>query len=167
MLQEALLRDSVKFEFDNILNSDIAVAIIDAGGKEVFNLRDKWLPENIYGTKDYESRINSLKRNRYYGDTNEASGILRYTKTNNAILDPNDIPPPVNEKELSSLLSFFWSLNYRTSTIKEFDTESSIQKATKPDSVILAKLCNLYKNSSESGILLSEKNKSILENYLI
>ena len=167
MLQEALLRDSVKFEFDNILNSDIAVAIVDADGKEVFNLRDKWLPENIYGTKDYESRINSLKRNRYYGDTNEASGILRYTKTDNAILDLNDIPPPVNEKELSSLLSFFWSLNHRTSTIEEFDTESLIQKATKPDTIILAKLCDLYKNSSESAIRLSEKNKSILGNYLI
>ena len=168
MLQEALLRDAVKFEFDNILNSDIAVAIIDKNGKEIFNLRDKWIPLNIYGAEEYQKRVNLLKRNRYYGDnSSEKSGILRYTKTDNAILDPNDIPFPINEKELSSLLSFFWSLNYRSSTIEEFDAECSIQKAAKPNPDILAKLQKLYKDSCKSGIKLSEKNKSILENHLI
>ena len=39
MLQEALLRKAVKFEYDNVLGSDIAVAIVDRKGDEVVNLR--------------------------------------------------------------------------------------------------------------------------------
>ena len=168
MLQEALLRDALKFEFDNILNSDIAVAIIDSNGKEVFNLRDKWIPSNIYSKKDYRLRINNLKRNRYYGNNNsEKPGILRYTKTNNLILDLNDIPPPNDEKDLSNLLSFFWSLNNRISTIKEFNIEASRQKSNKPDFNTLEKIRNIYKDSCISGLTLSEKNKSIIENHLL
>jgi len=168
MLQEALLRDALKFEFDNILNSDIAVAIIDSNGKEIFDLRDKWIPSNIYTKKDYQSRINDLKYYRYYENIHsEKSGILRYTKTNNSILDPSDIPYPNNEKDLSSLLSFFWSLNNRTNTIKEFNIEASRQKSNKPDSKTLEKISNLYKNASISGIKLSKKNKDIIENYLL
>ncbi len=167
MLQEALLRNAVKFQFDNILNSEIAVAIIDTEGKEVFDLRNEWLPSNIYGSKDYEQRVNSLKIDRYYGDNNsEKSGILRYTKTNNFIIDPDDIPTPANEKEFSMLLSFFWSLNNRTLSIKEFVSESSKQKAVKPEDIILYKLQNLYKNALKSNIHFSAENKSIIENYL-
>ncbi len=49
MLQEALLRDAVKFEFDGTLRSQVAVAIVDGQGKEIRDLRSDWLPSEIYG----------------------------------------------------------------------------------------------------------------------
>ena len=47
MLQEALLRDAVKFEYEPVLGSDVAVAIVDESGNEVVDLRTEWLPKNI------------------------------------------------------------------------------------------------------------------------
>jgi hypothetical protein len=41
MLQEALLRESVKFQYDATLRSDIAVAIVDRNGAEVMDLRQE------------------------------------------------------------------------------------------------------------------------------
>ena len=53
MLQEALLREAVKFAYDSTLGSDIAVAIVNLHGEEVLDLRREWLPRNIYGEEEY------------------------------------------------------------------------------------------------------------------
>jgi dihydrolipoamide dehydrogenase len=39
MLQEALIREAVKFQYDATLRSDVAVAIVDRNGAEVMDLR--------------------------------------------------------------------------------------------------------------------------------
>ena len=41
LLQEALLRNAVKFEYDGVLRSEVAVAVVDAEGNEVVDLRAK------------------------------------------------------------------------------------------------------------------------------
>ena len=66
MLQEALLREAVRFEHDDTLGSDIAVAIVDSQGKVALDLRDKWIPKEIYGEQEYVSRMSDLSRRRYY-----------------------------------------------------------------------------------------------------
>ena len=49
MLQEALLRNAVKFEYEALLRSDIAVSIVYESGHDVLDLRTEWLPKNLYG----------------------------------------------------------------------------------------------------------------------
>ncbi|CAI8053521.1 hypothetical protein GBAR_LOCUS29260 [Geodia barretti] len=103
-----------------MLRSDVAVAILDADGNEVVDLRQGWLPVNIYGEEDYAERVVELMRRRYYGrDQQDKAGILRYTKVVNTILDITDAPAPVNERELSWLLSFYWSLDQAYETLSE------------------------------------------------
>ena len=55
MLQEAVMRNAVKFEYDATLGSDIAVAVVDQSGKEVQDLRQEWLPRNIFGDEEYST----------------------------------------------------------------------------------------------------------------
>ena len=74
MLQEALLREAVKFEHDSELGSDIAVAIVDAQGRDVLDLRSEWLPHNIYSSQDYTKRMLELSRRRYYSRDAEDKG---------------------------------------------------------------------------------------------
>ena len=95
LLQEALLRNAVKFEYDGVLRSEVAVAVMDADGDEVLDLREKWLPINIYGEDDYANRVRELMHRRYYGrDQQDKAGILRYTKVVNTVLDVSDLPAP-------------------------------------------------------------------------
>ena len=120
MLQEALLREAVKFELDPALGSHVAVAIVDAEGREVMDLRSNWLPREIYGRDDYTSRVHQLKQRRYYGrDAEDKAGILRYTKTTDAIFDLDDIPDPTNERELAWLLSFYWNVPLSANTLAD------------------------------------------------
>ena len=120
MLQEALLREAVKFELDANLGSEVAVAIVDAEGREVVDLRSNWLPREIYGRDDYTSRVHQLKQRRYYGrDAEDKAGILRYTKTTDAIFDLDDIPEPTNERELAWLLSFYWNVPLPANTLAD------------------------------------------------
>jgi len=112
MLQEALVRGAVKFEYDAILGSEVAVAIVDAAGTEIVDLREEWLPRYIYGDSEYERRVNDLKVRRYYGRNSEdKAGILRYTKVANHIYDFDDIPLPSDERQLAWLLSFYWGVD--------------------------------------------------------
>jgi hypothetical protein len=118
MLQEALLREAVKFEHDAALGSDIAVAIVNQRGEEVVDLRPEWLPVGIYGEEEYTGRILKLSRRRYYSrDPEDKAGILRYTKVNDHIIDLGDIPPPSNERELAWLLSFYWHVDQAYSSL--------------------------------------------------
>ena len=120
MLQEALLREAVKFEWDATLGSEVAVAVVDAGGREVMDLRGDWLPREIYGAEDYTQRVRQLKQRRYYGrDAEDKAGILRYTKTTDAVFDLDDIPAPANERELAWLLSFYWNVPLPANTVVE------------------------------------------------
>ena len=111
MLQESLLREAAKFELDPTLGSEVAVAIVDPSGREVMDLRADWLPREIYGRDDYRERVGQLKQRRYYGrDAEDKAGILRYTKTTDAIFELDDIPAPNDERELAWLLSFYWNV---------------------------------------------------------
>ena len=94
-LQEAVLRNAVKFEYDPHIGSSVAVAVADAAGNEVLDLREEWLPRNVYGEEEYVRRINLLRRRRYYGSPdNERAGIMRYTNVVNALVNLSDVPPP-------------------------------------------------------------------------
>ena len=120
-LQEALLRNAVKFEKDTDFGVDVAVAIVDRNGLEVMNLRSEWLPTSIYEKSDYKRRVEEVKRKRYYGNSREdKAGILRYTKVNNEIFEIGDIPEPANEREMAWLLSFYCYLDQAYDTIPQF-----------------------------------------------
>ena len=143
MLQEALLRDAVKFEWEPLLGSDIAVAIVNESGNEVVDLRSDWLPTNIYGPEDYSQRITELSRRRFYGENSEdKAGILRYTKVVNRLYDLSDIPVPNNERELTWLLSFFWNVDQAYNTLAELDAHKD--EGIAPDAALLQTLQEIY-----------------------
>ena len=143
MLQEALLRDAVKFEYEPVLGSDVAVAIVDESGNEVVDLRTEWLPKNIYGDTDFSERITELSRRRFYGVSPEdKAGILRYTKVVNGLYDLSDIPVPANERELAWLLSFFWNVDQAYNTIA--DLEAHRGEGSAPDATISQTLQEMY-----------------------
>ena len=146
MLQEALLRDAVKFEYETELGSDAAVAIVDENGNEVVDLRNEWLPKNIYGDSDYAQRITELSRRRFYGESSaDKAGILRYTKVLNNLYDLSDIPIPNNERELSWLLSFYWNVDQPYDTLS--DLEAHLNEGTQPDTAVSQKLEEMFRAS--------------------
>ena len=151
LLQEALLRNAVKFEYDGVLRSEVAVAVLDADGNEVVDLREKWLPINIYGQDDYANRVRELMHRRYYGrDQQDKAGILRYTKVVNSILDITDVPAPANERELSWLLSFYWSLDQACETLAE--TVARQGEGVRPVAYQLNELQRKYRDGLQSGL---------------
>ena len=102
MLQEALLREAVRFEYDPSLGADVAIAIVNLRGEQVLELRKDWLPQAIYGEPEYVRRMLELKRRRYYGESSQdKAGILRYTKVTDTLFDLGDIPTPGNERGAS------------------------------------------------------------------
>ena len=153
MLQEALLRDAVKFEYEDLLGSDLAVAVVDEAGNEVVDLRNEWLPKNIYGEKDYSQRITELSRRRFYGESQEdKAGILRYTKVVNRLYDLSDIPVPANERELAWLLSFFWNVDQAYETLAEL--RAHISEGNAPVTDVLKKLQDMYAQATGNGLNL-------------
>ena len=154
MLQEALLRDAVKFEYDSALRSEVAVAIMGHDGNEVVDLREKWLPVNIYGEANYTERMVELMRRRYYGrDQQDKAGILRYTKVVNTILDITDIPAPTDERELSWILSFYWSLDQAYGTLAEVARHRN--QGMRPVEYQLRELQRKYRDGVGMGLSLS------------
>ena len=120
MLQEALLREAVRFEYDAPLGSDIAVAVVNLQGEMVLDLHTEWLPSVIYGEAEYARRIVELRRRRYYSrDAQDKAGILRYTKVTDDLLDIADIPHPTDERELAWLLSFYWHVDGAYNSLPE------------------------------------------------
>ena len=151
MLQEALLRNAVKFEYDSSLRSEVAVAVINSDGNEVLDLRRDWLPVNIYGADDYAQRMVELMRRRYYGrDQQDKAGILRYTKVLNTILDITDIPAPANERELAWMLSFYWSLDQACETLSE--TAANRPQGMRPVEYQLRELQRKYRQGVQNGL---------------
>lgn len=120
LLQEALLRGAVVFEYDSILGTEIAVAVVNSDGHEIVSLREEWLPRSVYGDEEYGRRIDALRRRRFFGrDSEDKAGILRYTKVIDAVIDIKDVPVPANERELSWLLSFCWHVDRAYDTLAE------------------------------------------------
>lgn len=160
-LQEAVLRRAVKFEHDPMLGADVAVAIINRNNQEVQDLRKDWLPRNIYREQDYHQRLVNLRRKRYYGESQEdKSGILRYTKVTNSLLDQEDIPEPRSERELTWLLSFFWGLDQAYSTLSE--AAAHITPRSKLSSDITNSIQKLFDNAILSGLELPSVSESSL-----
>ncbi len=155
LLQEALLRNAVKFEYDAVLRSEVAVAVVDANGAEVVDLREDWLPVNIYGAQDYTNRVLELMRRRYYGrDQQDKAGILRYTRVVNTVLDISDVPSPANERELAWLLSFYWCLDQAYETLE--DAASRRSEGMRPVAYQLNELQRKYLNAVRSGLRLAD-----------
>ena len=151
LLQEALLRNAVKFEYDGVLRSEVAVAVMDSDGNEVLDLREKWLPINIYGEDDYAGRVRELMHRRYYGrDQQDKAGILRYTKVVNTVLDITDVPAPADERELSWLLSFYWSLDQAYETLAE--TAAHRSEGMRPVAYQLNELQRKYRDGLQAGL---------------
>ncbi len=161
-LQEALLRNAVKFEYDPIIGSDTAVAIVNAQGEEVLDLRQEWLPRTIYGEADYGRRIVELRLRRFYGrDENDKAGILRYTKVIDALLDLREIPPPTNERELAWLLSYCWHVDRAYGTLEELMDHRS--EGAHPNGNIIRSLGEKYRDGLERGLNVSSEGSKLLK----
>ena len=154
MLQEAVLRNAVKFEHDPVLGVDVAVAIVDRDGREVQDLRSEWLPREVYGKDEYRRRVRELKRKRFYGDNEkDKAGILRYTRVNDAIFDLDEIPPPSNERELAWLLSFYWHVQQACGSLSELAERTG--EGQRPADHILKALSEKGRLGVEDGLQLS------------
>ncbi len=162
MLQEALLRDAVRFEYDPVLRSDIAVGIQNVKGEMVVDLSQEWLPRLIYGDAEYAERILELRRRRYYGrDAEDKAGILRYTKVANHIMDVDDIPAPSDERELSWLFSFYWGLDRAYNSIPEL--ADHLAEGQQPEPGLNAQLIGSYREGVSRGMALSDAGKQVLQ----
>ena len=160
-LQEALLREAVKFEYDDLLRSDVAVAIVNGQGEEIEDLRQGWLPRNIYGEEEYKRRIVELSRRRYYGQNAEdKAGILRYTKVDQAIYSMKDIPPPLNERELAWLLSFYWKVDRAYGSVSELVLHLADGK--RPSETALEGLRQAYQAGINQGLTLAPESENTL-----
>jgi hypothetical protein len=161
MLQEALLRGAVKFEFDALLGSEIAVAIVDSQEKEVLDLRREWLPRAIYGDVEYMKRVVELLQRRFYGrDAQDKAGILRYTKVTESLIDIEGVPPPCNERELAWLLSFYWHVDQAYSSLSELAQRR--HEGMRPASHLLRDLQRKYEVGLSNGLKLSPDSLSAL-----
>ena len=152
-LQEAVLRNAVKFEYDPHIGSSVAVAVADAAGNEVLDLREEWLPRNVYGEEEYVRRINLLRHRRYYGSPdNERAGIMRYTNVVNALVNLSDVPPPRTEWEAARLLSFYWSLDRSYETLR--DAAAHRAEGACPPADLLAALSASCAAGAKDGLAL-------------
>jgi len=162
LLQEALLREAVIFEYDETLGSDIAVAVVNAQGETVLDLREQWIPKEIYGADDYAARMRELSRRRYYSrDSQDKAGILRYTKVEDAIIDMADIPSPIEERELAWLLSFYWHVDQAYNTVPEL--VARLGEGRRPSAGRMAAIQSMYEAGLSQGLELSESGQAALE----
>jgi len=162
MLQEALLRKAVKFEYDTTLGSDIAVAVVNGRGEEVFDLRSEWLPQMIYGEAEYGRRVLELRRRRYYSrDSQDKAGILRYTKVTDALIDLTDTPAPGNERELAWLLSFYWHVDQAYDSIPELSQHRG--EGQRPLPHLLRALQRTYEAGLAQGLKLPGHSQRALQ----
>ena len=161
MLQEALLRDAVVFEYDAVMGAEIGVAIVNAEGEEIVDFRREWVPRNIYGEEEYNRRVVDLRRRRYYGrDSQDQAGILRYTKVTNGLLDLGDIPPPNDERQLAWLASFYWTVDQPHNTLPELCQHLS--EGMQPPAHLLRALSQMYHAGLQQGLRLPEESVEAL-----
>ena len=161
MLQEAVLREAVVFEYDSVMGAEIGVAIVNKNGEEIVDLRQEWLPRNIYGETDYNRRVVELRRRRYYGrDSEDKAGILRYTKVTNGLIDLNDIPPPNDERQLAWLVSFYWTVDQPYNTLPELCQHLS--EGMRPPDYLLRALNQMYSMGLDQELQLSSDRNEAL-----
>ena len=161
MLQEAVLREAVTFEYDSVMGAEIGVAVVNKNGEEIVDLRQEWLPRNIYGETDYNRRVVELRRRRYYGqDSQDKAGILRYTKVTNGLIDLNDIPPPNDERQLAWLVSFYWTVDQPYNTLPELCQHLS--EGMRPPDYLLRALNQMYSLGLDQGLQLSSDRNEAL-----
>ena len=161
MLQEAVLREALQFEYDAILGSEVAVAIVNPKGEEIVDLRQDWLPYTIYGEADYRKRVLELQRRRYYGlDASDKAGILRYTKVSDALIDPTDIPAPSTEREWAWIMSFYWHVDRPYHTLSDLVTH--IDEGQRPAPHLLRELQKKRQIGVEQGLVLSQESQDAL-----
>ena len=161
MLQEAILRDAVKFEYDAIMGAEVAVAVVDGHGNEAMDLRKEWLPSRIYAESDYRERVVGLRRRRYYGqDSADKAGILRYTKVTDTLIDLTDVPPPNDERELAWLLSFYWHVDRAYDSLAELAGHRNEGVAPPPH--LVRALRQMYEAGLKTGLTIPLEAKSAL-----
>ena len=133
----------------------------DASGNEVLDLRAEWLPRNVYGEEDYVRRIDALRYRRFYGSPeNERTGILRYTKVVNDLIDLTDIPPPRSEWEAARLLSFCWSLDRSYETLA--GAAAHREEGEAPSAEMLGALSYALARGVAEGLALSSGAEAAL-----
>ena len=162
-LQDALLRDAVKWEYEPVLGREVAVAIVNAQGEEVEDLRG-WLPSQIYEPAEYARRMEVHKRRRFYGHTandRTSSRVFRFTKVSEEVHDFQDIPAPRNERELSWLLSYFWHVDAAYATLAEFG-EHLEESTGVPNRQALKGIRRLIWDGAEHGLTLSAEHRELL-----
>lgn len=160
-LQEAVLRGAVLFERDDILRSDVAVAVVDSHGQTVLDLRREWLPKQVYGEAEYRRRVVELRRRRYYGrDAQDRAGILRYTKVIAAVLDIEDVPAPQSERELAWLLSFYWKVDQAYHSLP--DLAEHLGEGSQPSAETREALQKKYRAGLAQGLSLSREGQRVL-----
>jgi hypothetical protein len=138
------------------------VSIVNPQGAEVLVLRDEWLPRYIYGEEEYLKRVLELKRKRYYGEhAEDRAGILRYTKSTDAIFDLDDIPPPSNERELAWLLSFYWHVDQAYNSLT--DLSEHLAEGERPSAPLLKALEQRYEAGLSQGLELSLGSQEMLQ----
>ena len=161
MLQEAVLRNAAKFVYDADMGAEIAVAIVDEHGNEVVDLRKEWLPRTIYGDAEYRDRILGLRRRRYYGSPeNERTGILRYTRVSESLIDMSDVPAPRTEWELARLLSFYWHEERSYETLSE--VVGHRPEGLKPARHLLRALATACEAGAKQGLALDGTTLGLL-----
>jgi hypothetical protein len=161
MLQEAVLRQAVSFEYDTVLGAELATAIVDSHGRKIIDLEKEWLPQSIYGEDEYVRRMIELRRRRFYGSgPHDKAGILRYTKVSDALIDIADIPIPTNERELAWQLSFYWHVD------KAYDSPAELadhrDEGMRPAPHVLRALQRTYASALASGLDLSASSRRVL-----
>ena len=161
LLQEAILRNAVKFEYDSIMGAEVAVAVVDKGGREVLDLRAEWLPSRIYEEADYRERVVGLGRKRYYGQgSGDKAGILRYTKVTDTLIDLTDVPPPNTERELAWLLSFYWHVDWAYDSLSEFAQHQ--QEGVVPSPHLIRALRQMHEAGLAVGLTISADGERVL-----
>ena len=161
MLQEALLREAVVFEHDEVLGSDVGVAIVDRSGEVALDLRDEWLPKDIFGQAEYSRRVVELNRSRCYGsDSADKSGILQYTRVDNDVMDVSQVPTPRTERELAWLLSFYWNMDQASDSLAEVG--GLLTQAHRPAATVLEKLRNKCRDSVSHHLDLTPGETALL-----
>ena len=161
MLQEALLRGAVKFEYEAVLGSKVAVAVVNQRGEEVQDLRKEWLPLEIYGEAEYARRVQELQRRRYYGkDAQDRAGILRYTKVTDGLFTLDDIPAPNNEREQAWLLSLSWHVDQAYNSLPEL--AAHLDEGQRPPLERLQALQQMFEVALAQGLQLSEEGRGAL-----
>ena len=162
MLQEAVLRGAVKFEYDPAIGSDAAAAIVDKDGNEIVDLREEWHPRSIYGDEEYAERVLQLRRKRFYGrDADDKAGILRYTKVTHAVIDIAEVPLPTDERELASLLSFYWHVAKPYTTVVELADRH--HEGMHPAAHLVREVQTMYNRARSGGLKLSDKSRAALK----